>query len=333
MKKFITAVFFVMLFSSNLYAAENVKAYTTLEAPLAKALFDQFEADTGINVEWERLSGGEAIMRLIDESEDQKASIWVGGVGTQHIEAKNRGLSVSYRSPAAKNIPFHYRDHDAYWTGLYIGPLSFCVNFELMKKMNLPMPHSWSDLTLPVYKNSIRVAHPYTSGTAYNMLTTIIRLCDSDEDMAFEYFKTLDNSIERYTRSGSAPAKSCAAGEIPIAIGYLHDQVKLQKEGAKIDIIIPSDGTGFETASMSILKSSSDLTNAYKLYDWILGSKATAIISKWYVIPLSKLAVASDTGFSLVDMKLVNQDDQWDADNKIRLLRRWEKDISSVPEK
>ena len=98
MKKFMLALVCVILLVSVACASEVVKAYTTMEEPLAKALFDEFEAETGIKVEWVRLSGGEAIARLEAERANPQASIWVGGVGTQHIEAKLRGLSTPYRS-------------------------------------------------------------------------------------------------------------------------------------------------------------------------------------------------------------------------------------------
>lgn len=333
MKKFALALVVAMLFAGMASAAETVKAYTTMEEPLAKALFDAFEADTGIKVEWVRLSGGEAIARLEAERANPQASIWVGGVGTQHIEAKLRGLSTPYRSRMAGSIPAKYRDPENFWTGLYIGPIAFCMNTDRAKELGLDMPKSWEDLLKPEYAKKVRVAHPSTSGTAYNMITTVIRIFGGDEDKAFGYFKDLAKSVEQFTRSGSAPGKSCALGEIPIAIGYLHDQIKLQREGAKIEIAIPSDGTGFETASMSILKGGPDALNAKKLYDWVLGQKAMDIIARWYVIPLSDKATPTDTGFSLVDMHLVNQDDQWDAANKERLLERWNKEISTAPEK
>ena len=310
-------------------AAEVVKAYTTLEEPLAQALFDNFTKETGIKVEWVRLSGGEAVARIEAEKANPQASIWVGGVGTQHIEAKLKGLTTPYKSRVVDSIPAKYRDPENYWTGLYVGPIAFAMNTKRAEELKLDMPKSWADLLKPEYAKKVRVAHPSTSGTAYNMVTTLIRIHGGDEDKAFEFLKKLNNSVEQYTRSGSAPGKSAAIGEIPVAIGYLHDQVKLKVEGAPLEIAIPTDGTGFETASMSLLKGGSNALNAKKLYDWILGADAMNTIAKWYVIPLSGLAKATDTGFSLDTMNLVDQDDAWDAANKERLIERWNKEITS----
>lgn len=59
----------------------TLSAYTTLEEPLARKLFEQFEAETGIKVSFVRLTGGEAVARMKTESANPQASIWVGGVG------------------------------------------------------------------------------------------------------------------------------------------------------------------------------------------------------------------------------------------------------------
>ena len=75
MKKFMLALVCVTLLVSVACASEVVKAYTTMEEPLAKALFDEFEAETGIKVEWVRLSGGEAIARLEAERQNYAACL------------------------------------------------------------------------------------------------------------------------------------------------------------------------------------------------------------------------------------------------------------------
>ena len=304
-----------------------IKAYTSFEVLLAQELFDSFTLQTGIPVEWVRLSSGEAVTRIESEREAPQASIWVGGVGTQHIMLEQRGLSASYDSPEVVYIPEQYRDHANHWVGLYVGPLSFCMNMLAGELDKIPMPKKWSDLIDPIYKDRISVAHPSTSGTAYNMITNIIRLFDGDEDKAFDFLVRLDQNILKYTRSGSAPGKSVAIGEITVAIGYLHDQVKLQVNGAPIEIAVPEDGAGFETASMSLLKNGPEPEVAKKLYDWILGPEAMSIFARWHVVPLSTLYKAPNTGFVFEKLNLVEQDDVWDASNKERLLARWDAEI------
>ncbi len=311
-------------------AAESLKAYTTLEEAYAKELLDAFEKETGIAVEWVRLASGETVARIEAEKANPQASIWVGGVGTLHIDAKNKGLTMPYNSREAENIPAKYRDPERFWIGLYVGPIAFAMNTDRAKELGLSMPKTWEDLLKPEFAKRVRMANPSTSGTAYNVLTTLIRIFGGDEEKAFAYLKKLDGAIDQYTKSGSAPGKNCAIGEIPVAIGYLHDLIKLKVTGAPLEIVVPEDGTGFETASLSLIKGGPDAVNAKKLYDWILGESAAKIIAGWYVIPLSQKAPALDTGFSLAQMKLVDQNDVWDAEQKARLLERWQTEVGSA---
>ena len=307
----------------------SVGAYTTLEEPMAKQLFEQFEKETQIKVNWQRLAGGEVETRLEAEKANPQASIWVGGVGLNHMSAKAKGLTTPYKSRLAANTGEEYRDKENFWIGLYVGPLGFITNEKVAREQGLTPPKSWSDLIKPEFKGKIRVANPTTSGTAYNMITTVRHMFKGDEEKTFDYLKKLDTSIDQYTKSGAAGSKSVAIGEIPVAIGYAHDMVKLKVEGAPVVITIPAEGTGYEVASMSLVKGGKDAVNAKKLYDWILSKPAQDLIGQWYVVPLSKLATRNPVAFGLDDVKTVKQDLQWDADNKNRLLERWTREIGS----
>ncbi|MGC9384755.1 MAG: ABC transporter substrate-binding protein [Kosmotogaceae bacterium] len=317
----------VLLFAVALFSADLVKAYTTLEEPLAKELFDLFEEQTGINVEWVRLSTGETVARLEAERENPQASIWVGGVGLGHIEAKLKDLTTPYRSPLALDIPARYRDPEFYWVGLYVGPLAFCTNTNRAEELGIEAPKGWFDIIDSRYRGMVRVANPNTSGTAYNVITTILHLFGEDEDLTFNFLEHLDKNVNMYTRSGSAGGKDAAIGETPIAIGYLHDLIRLQKNGAPIEITIPEEGTGFEIASMSLIKGGKEPLEAKKLYNFVLGEDAQEIISKWFVIPLSPEAPKDKVEIPLDEINTIEQDFVWDAENRERLLERWNSEI------
>ena len=312
--------------------AGSVNAYTTLEEPLAAALFAQFEKETGIKVNFVRLSGGECVARLEAESANPQASIWVGGVGLDHITAKTKGLTTPYVSRYSANTPDEFRDPENYWIGLYVGPLTFVTNLDRAAELGLDVPTSWEDLTKPEYKGYIRMANPNSSGTAYNVITTMRYVFDEDEEKMMDYMKRLDANIDQYTKSGSAPGKSVATGEIPVAIGYAHDQVKLKAAGANIAITAPSEGTGYELASMSLVKGGKDTVNAKKLYDWILSDEdAQKIFTEWYVVLVANGAVKHPDALAIDEINTVKQDFLWDGDaaNKERLLNWWTSEIGN----
>lgn len=332
MKRILTVAAVLLAAVSFAAAQGSLSVYTTLEEPLAKAILEKFEAETGIKTSFVRLSGGEAIARMEAEAANPQASIWLGGVGLDHITAKDKGLTTPYKSRYAGKTAAEFKDKEGYWIGLYVGPLTFVTNTKRAAELGLTPPKSWADLLKPEYRGQIRMANPNTSGTAYNVITTLRYVYKGDEEKVYDYMKKLDANIDQYTRSGSAPGKSVAIGEIPIAIGYAHDQVKLKVEGAPVVIHAPSEGTGYELASMSLIKGGKDAVNAKKLYDWVLSSKsAQELFVKWYLVLVATGAPSHPDALSIKQIKTVKQDLLWDGnkDNRARLLKRWTDEIGS----
>ena len=270
---FLVASILMLSLTVPLFAATGkILAYTTLDEPLARAVFEAYEKDTGIKVEWVRLSTGEAVARMEAERKNPQVDIWYGGVGLGHIEAKLKGLTTPYVSPNAKNIPNKFKDKDGYWTGIYAGGLCFVSNINRLEELGLEAPTSWADLLKPEFKGHIQMANPASSGTAYNVIATVVQLWG--EEKAFEYLRDLHKNISQYTKSGSAPGKAAAIGETPVGMGYAHDQVKLISEGYPLVVTFPSEGTGFEVASISLVKGGPNPELAKGLFDWALTERA-----------------------------------------------------------
>ncbi len=327
MKKTLVLLAFLMSVSIGVFAngsdekPKTITAYTTLDEELARKVFNAFSDETGIQVDWVRLSTGEAVARLEAERENPQASIWYGGVGLGHIEAKNKGLTMPYDSPTAA-MPEQFRDKDRYWSGIYAGPLCFESNTMSLKKYGLEAPASWEDLTDPGYEGHIQMANPGSSGTAYNVLATMVQILG--EDAAFEYMQKLDKNITQYTRSGSAPGKNAAIGEVSIAIGYAHDGVKIVDQGYPLQITFPEEGTGYEVASVSLIKNgpAEELESAKKLYDWALGKDAAVIYTSVFSVPFVDVPLPKGAK-PISEVKTIVQDDEWSAANKTRLVEKW----------
>ena len=332
MKRLLMVLLVLLLGTGLLMAQTTLSVYASCDEGMAKELFDQFIKETGIQVNWVRLSGGEALARMEAEKANPQASIWVGGVGLDHITGKTKDLTTPYLSRFAAETPAEFRDPQNFWIGLYVGPLTFVTNLDRAKALGLTPPKSWADLLKPEYKGYIRMPNPNTSGTAYNLITTIRTLNGGDENKTFDYLKKLDANIDQYTRSGAAPGQSVATGEIPIGIGYAHDQVKLKAGGANTEITAPSEGTGFELASMSLIKGGKQPVEARRLYDWIISSpNSHKIFVNYYLLLVRKGAAKHPQALSLEQVKTITQDFAWDGDavNKTRLLDRWNNEIGN----
>jgi len=314
----------VLMFSTAASAQQKVTAYTTLFEPTARLVFEEFEKDTGIKVEWVRLSGGEAVARMDAERRNPQASIWVGGVGLDHMTAKNMGLTEQYFSPNADIIPEQFKDPDGYWIGLYVGALGFISNNERLAELGIEPPTSWQDLLRPELKGEIQVANPGTSGTAYNFVATLVQLWGEDE--AFAYLKEFHKNVQQYTRSGNAPNQAVGLGEVAVGIGYAHDQVTVVQQGYPVTITFPEEGTGYEISSMSLIKGGKEMEAAKILYDWMLTERAMQLLASTNVVPVVDVPLV-EGAVPISEVNVIEQDDVWAASQKERLVEKWNNEV------
>ena len=260
----------------NAQDAGQVNVICSVQAEWCNLIQTVFAKSTGIKVNMSLKGSGESLAQLIAERANPKTDVWFGGTGDPHLQAAENGLSLEYKSatlPALHAWAQAQAQQSQYRTvGIYSGPLGFGYNPELLAKKKLPVPKSWADLLNPGYKGEIQVANPASSGTAYTMVATLVQLMG--EEKAFDYMKLLHKNISQYTRSGTGPIKAVARGETTVSISFVHDGPGEKMQGFPVETITPSEGTGAEIGSMSIIKGARNLEQAKRFYEWALSGPA-----------------------------------------------------------
>ena len=315
----------VFLFGSpsKIKAADVLHMYTALDPNEAKIYIEAFMKETKINVEWVRLSAGEVLTRLKAESKNPQVSVWFGGPSAEFIAGKKDGLLLPYNSPAgAAFLKGNLKDPQDYWSGFYFGAIGFGNNTNWFGKNKLPFPASWQDLLRPEFKGNISIAYPYTSGTAFTTLATLVQIMG--EDKAFDYWKKLDVNIHHYNTSGSACITQAGLGEIAIGIAFSHDILaKGTEKGYPIKGSFPSEGTGYEIGGLALIKGGPELELGKKFIDWTLSKRAQDLMKVWFRIPLNPQAEVAAGATKASDVKLINYDDEWAGNNNKRLVEKW----------
>ena len=301
--------------------------YTALVANEAKVYIEAFTKDTKINVEWVRMSAGEVLTRLKAESKNPQVSFWFGGPSSEFIAGKKEGLLIPYKSTAgAPFLKGNLKDSQDYWSGFYFGAIGFGNNTSWFEKNKLPLPTSWQDLLKPEFKGNISIAYPYTSGTAFTTLATLVQIMG--EDKAFDYWKKLDANIHHYNTSGSACITQAGLGEIAIGIAFSHDILaKGTSKGYPIKGTFPSEGTGYEIGGLGLIKGGAEPELAKKFIDWTLSKRAQELMKVWFRIPLNPQAEIAAGATKASDVKLINFDDEWAGNNNKRLIEKWRQTI------
>jgi iron(III) transport system substrate-binding protein len=168
------------------------------------------------------------------------------------------------------------------WTGMDAWLTVMCFNTVEGGKKNLPKPASWADLTNPVYKDSVVMPNPASSGTGYQAVYAWIQIMG--EKAAWEFMDKLHQNVAVYTHSGSAPCVQAAKGERVIGLGFDMRGAKEKTAGAPIDIILAKEGAPWDMEATAIVKGTKNLAAAQKLADFAISKGAYELYGKYYAI-------------------------------------------------
>ncbi len=328
----LTAVLLILPFSLFATAekevtADKVVVYASVDEGNAKLILDAFTADTGITASFVHLSSGPALARITAEANNPQADVWMGAPSENHVLAKENGLTVPYLSPSLSELGDAFKDSEGYWRSFYMNPMAFAVNTEALAKIGAPMPTSWDDLLKPVYKGHIQMPTPQASGTAYNILTSLI--VARGEDAAFKYSAKLNPNVQTYTSSGTGPSKGVAVGQCVIGIQFTPAFFKFIDEGYPLKVVFPSEGVGFEAPAVSIIKGAKNMEAAKILVDWLVSKQGQDVLSeaKTFFYPVNPKATLADGMPQFSELKTIPVDVQWAGKNKKRLVERWVNEV------
>jgi len=331
------AALLVAVSAPALAQQQQINVICSVQADWCNMIQTVFQKTTGIKVNMSLKGSGEALAQINAEKANPKTDVWFGGTGDPHLQAAEQDLTLEYKSASLPQLHAwaQQQAQQSGWktVGIYSGPLGFGYNTELIAKKKMDIPKSWADLLKAEYKGEIQVANPASSGTAYTMVATLVQLMG--EDKAFDYMKALHKNIGQYTRSGTGPIKAVARGETAVSISFVHDGPGEAMQGFPVATITPSEGTGAEIGSMSIIKGAKNLDAAKQFYEWALTPQAQQFgaASKQFQLPSNKATPVDPRVPDFKKIKFINYDyaKYGSSAERKRLISKWEKEVNSLP--
>ena len=331
-----TSVLFAALVTISLSISSAARAgeltvYTSLEEDDVKVYLETFaKTEPGIKVNVLRLSTGDLGARMLAEKSNPQHDIIWGWAVTQMVDPRIMEMLESYKPKGIGMVNTNFQDPGNKWfatTGYFA---AFCVNTEVLKKKNLPMPSSWQDLLKPAYKGQLIMPNPASSGTGYLQVSSLLQM--KGEDKGWKFLHELDKNMGQYIKSGSKPCKLTRVGEYAVGVSYAFVGVKSIDKGFPIKLVIPSEGAGYEMEVSGLMKTSKNKSDAKKLLDWLLTKQAGALYGQRAAMSVVPGAVqaqkARDAGLPAdVSTVLYNMDFDWSAKNKSRIITKWKAEI------
>jgi iron(III) transport system substrate-binding protein len=322
----------VLLLCCTVARAGEITVYTALEEDDVRVYLDAFsKAKPDIKVNLLRLSTGDLVARILAEKANPRHDVIWGTALTQVNDPRILEMAEPYRPAGIDSVKSAFKDPSNRWfatTGYFAG---FCVNTEVLKKRNLPMPTSWQDLLNPVYKGQIVMPNAASSGTGYLQIVSLLQM--KGEEKGWQYLKDLDQNMAQYIKSGSRPCKMAATGEYAIGLSFAFSGVKQIMEGYPIKLVIPSEGAGYEIEVSMLMKSAKNKADARQFLDWLLTLDAAKLYgerSEMSSVPGAKATEAVLKAGLPADVSTVlykQMDFEASAKNKDRILGEWKQKI------
>ena len=313
----------------------KLTVYSGLEADQVTAYKAAFEAaNPDIEIAWVRDSTGVITARILAEKDNPRADmIW--GLGASSVALfDSMGLLEPYAPKGLDQIKQTFRSpkNPPAWTGMDAWLAVMCFNTVEGAKKNLPKPAAWADLGNPVYKDSIVMPNPASSGTGYQAVYAWIQIMG--EKAAWEFMDKLHQNIAVYTHSGSAPCVQSAKGERVIGIGFDMRGAREKTAGAPIDIILAKEGAPWDMEATAIVKGTKNLAAAQKLADFAISKGAYELYGKYYAIvgypgmnpAPPNYPPSADAAMAKIDLGKMGQE-------RAKILAEWTKryDAKSLP--
>ena len=314
--------------------ATALTVYTAVEAEDLKKYAARFNEDhPDIEIKWVRDSTGIVTAKLLAEKDNPKADVIWGLAATSLLLMKSEGMLHPYKPKGIEKLDPRFVDKDdpPAWTGMDAWVAAICVNTVEQGKHGFPTPMSWKDLTKPEYKGHVAMPNPNSSGTGFLDVSSWLQIFG--EEGGWQFMDALHENINHYTHSGSKPCKQAARGEVPIGVSFAFRGAKSKAKGAPIDIIIPSEGIGWDMEATAIVNGTKNLEAAQTLVDWSISEKANMMYNEGYaVIGISELAKPVEHFPDGILEAMIDNDFEFAANNRKRILAEWQKRYDSKSE-
>ncbi|NVK16979.1 MAG: putative 2-aminoethylphosphonate ABC transporter substrate-binding protein [Rhodobacteraceae bacterium] len=323
---FLTALAFTMTAASAAFAETELTVYTAVEAEdLARyaETFNQSHPDIKIN--WVRDSTGIITAKLLAERDNPQADVVWGLAATSLLLLKSEGMLEPYAPAGVDQLDPKFVDGDnpPSWVGMDAWVASVCYNTVEAEKLGLTPPASWKDLTDPQYAGHVIMPNPNSSGTGFLDVSSWLQMFGEEE--GWKFMDALHENIARYTHSGSKPCKLAAAGEIPIGISFAFRGAKSKAAGAPLEIIVPSEGVGWDMEATAIVAGTANLEAAQTLVDFTVTKEANEMYNTGYAVVAYPGVAKPVEHFpeGLLDA-MIDNDFEFAANNRAAILKEWQ---------
>ncbi|MFE5897404.1 2-aminoethylphosphonate ABC transporter substrate-binding protein [Streptomyces sp. NPDC056488] len=241
-------------------------------------VFEDFEKQTGIKVEYVEGGSGEMVQRALREKSNTQADVLVT-LPPFIQQAGSKGLLQKYAPQGADRVDGADKAADGTWTSVVNNYFGFVHN-----KKELPeAPKSWEELLDARYKDRIQYSTPGVAGDGTAVLIKAMHDFGGQAP-AMEYLKKLQANNVGPSSSTSKLAPKVDKGELLVANGDVQMNFAQSKSMPNLGIWFPAKGNGSPTTfalpyAAGLVNKAPHAENGRKLLDFLLSEGAQREVS------------------------------------------------------
>ena len=240
-------------------------------------LIDEFESETGINVEVVAAGSGELLKRVESEKGNPLGDIfWGGSLSTMKPQ---KDLFEDYQSVNEKYVKDEFKNVEGSLTRFTDIPSVIMVNTDLIGDIEV---NGYEDLLNPKLKGKIANCDPSKSSSSYeHLINMLYAMGNGNPDDGWDYVKKLCKNLDGKLLSGSSAVyKGVADGEYTVGLTFEEGAAKYVADGAHVKIVYMKEGVISKPDGVYIIKDAKHMENAKKFIDFITGKDAQTMITE-----------------------------------------------------
>jgi len=282
LKLFLTAVVFLVV---TLPVAAEVNVYSARKEALIKPLLDQFEQQTGIEVNLVTGDADALIKRLEIEGINSPADMLLTVDVARLYRAREKGLLQPVESEILDGvIPGTYRDDEGYWYGLSLRSRVIVFSDSRVSASKLS---TYESLTDEKWKDRLCVR---SSSNVYNQSLVASLVAHHGVEATERWANGLVDNFARPPRGGDRDQiKAVAAGQCDVALvntyylgGMLQSDIGDEREAAeKVRLFWPNQegrGAHVNVSGAGVTSSAQHKNDAVRLLEYLVNESSQS----WY---------------------------------------------------
>lgn len=295
--------------------SKKLVVYTSLDKETYEPIIKEFEERTGIWVEVEKASVGEAFDRIKNAHGDFTCDVIFGGGVENYIQYSD--LLVAYRSEEHLAVKESACSETDLWTPFSEIPVVLIYNSKLVAKKLAPK--SWADALSGNWDASIAFADPYSSDSSEVVLSALTQLSRENDAYILERISnTLSGNL---LSSSSLVSDAVSNGKFSIGITMESYALKAIDEGADIAIVYPYEGVILVPDAAAIVVGTRHEKNAEKFIDFLAGRDVQTKIEESFYRHSVRTDLSLEDNES--DISYQNFDSKRAAESRDRNLTLW----------